>query len=218
MSIRRIDTGRGGLTAVLLALLAVAPACKTEEYWIGGGASAIAARTPSNDLEQIYYFGVFDPMEQLPPQVYRVRVRGQSSAISFMRFSSGWVRAELIDSLNASVAHDPESGRVTISRGESEKLAGIKPGRRLVLFGPEGYREAPADHRLVIVMGANPDKFFSAIDEGLATAARAQSAHNNAELQRVLLEAMREVKDEQAELAGLERDVALQVPVANEAS
>ena len=40
-------------------------------------------------------------------------------------------------------------------------------GRRLMMFGPEGFREAPRNHRLVVVMGSSPEKFFSAVDEAL---------------------------------------------------
>src|SRR6185436_10478783 len=50
---------------------------------------------------------------------------------------------------------------------DQSKLSSLKPGRRLMMFGPEGFREAPADHRLVIVMGANPKAFFEAIDTAL---------------------------------------------------
>jgi hypothetical protein len=39
------------------------------------------------------------------------------------------------------------------------------------MFGPEGFREAPRDHRLVIVMGSSPQKFFSAVDSALGLVA-----------------------------------------------
>ena len=43
----------------------------------------------------------------------------------------------------------------------------LPTGRKLVLFGPEGFRPVPKNHRLVIVMGSNPEEFFKAIDESL---------------------------------------------------
>src|SRR4051794_18904725 len=68
--------------------------------------TALLAVTPTNEIEQIYYLGVFDPQEQVPSTIYRIRVHGQSSALSNMRFGSGWVKAALIDSLNTSVHFD----------------------------------------------------------------------------------------------------------------
>ena len=55
---------------------------------VTGGVTLAGARTPSQDLEQIYYLGVFDPEEQLPPTFYRLTVRGQASAMSRTRPSS----------------------------------------------------------------------------------------------------------------------------------
>lgn len=52
------------------------------------GTTLLGARTPANEIEQIYYLGVFDPQEQLEPMVYRVRVHGQASPISGMKFGS----------------------------------------------------------------------------------------------------------------------------------
>src|SRR5690349_10039840 len=67
---------------------------------IGTGVGAII---PGHDIEQVYYLGSLDPQEQVPPALYRVRVRGQASIISWMSFGSGWVPADLIDSLGSSV-------------------------------------------------------------------------------------------------------------------
>ena len=39
-------------------------------------------------------------MEQVPPSVYRVRVKGQASFLSATKFASGWVPADLVDSLS----------------------------------------------------------------------------------------------------------------------
>ncbi len=78
------------------------------------GATVVGGHSPSNEIQQIYYLGVFDPHEQLPPTVYRVRVHGQASFISTTRFASGWVRADLIDSLGTSAAFDTKSGQLKI--------------------------------------------------------------------------------------------------------
>ena len=43
---------------------------------------------------------------------------------------------------------------------------------RMFTLGPEGVRESPRDHRLVIVMGSSADKFFEAIDQVLGDSAR----------------------------------------------
>jgi hypothetical protein len=130
---------------------------------IAGVATVVGARTPSHELEQVYYFGVFDPAGQMPPILYRIRVRGQSGAISDVRFASGWVPAPVVDSLGSRVEETgipAQAPRFILTRQTQD--------RRLVLFGPEGFREAPRDHRLVIVAGSNPDAFFRAVDEALA--------------------------------------------------
>jgi hypothetical protein len=43
-----------------------------------GIATGLGAMTPGHEIEQIYYLGSFDPQEQVPPALYRVRVRGQA--------------------------------------------------------------------------------------------------------------------------------------------
>ena len=131
----------------------------------------VLGNSPTSEIEQVYYLGVFDPQDQLPPMMYRVRVRGQSGALNQTNYASGWVRAEIIDSLATSVRFD-QTGNVKIDKPDDVSQT-ITTGRRLVMFGPEGFREAPKDHRLVIVMGASPEKFFQAVDEALGTVAQA---------------------------------------------
>jgi hypothetical protein len=46
------------------------------------------------------------------------------------------------------------------------------------MFGPEGFREAPRDHRLVVVMGSDPSVFFSAVDEALGSVAAVTQGTN----------------------------------------
>jgi hypothetical protein len=56
-----------------------------------------------------------------------------------------------------------------------------------MLFGPEGFREAPANHRLVIVMGSDPSAFFQGVDQALGIVAQAtQSANAGPEIERLL--------------------------------
>ena len=142
-------------------------------------AGLVAGSTPTTELEQIYYLGVFDPQDQVPPMLYRVRVRGQSGALNQTQFASGWVPASVIDSLSGQVGiglSGPEPGKVTVSPDNApEPRASIYDyQKRLILFGPEGFRESPQNHRLVIVMGSSPDKFFNAVDDALGTVAAAK--------------------------------------------
>jgi len=152
---------------LLTGFVTTGSTCSTSEI-IGStvGSTVGFGRTPSNDLEQVYYLGVFDPKEQIPSTIYRVIVRGQASAISQMDFGSGWVPAEMVDSLNTSIGFDPKTG---LSKKTSSSDSSIKDGRKLMLFGPEGFREAPENHRLVIVMGSSPENYFAAIDSALGT-------------------------------------------------
>jgi len=174
---------------------------------LGGLAVGYAGVTPTSNLEQVYYLGVFDPQEQLPPTVYRVRVRGQGSALNFTRYASGWVRAELIDSLSTVAKFDSkelDSGvKVTPSEPETKLLT----GRRLVMFGPEGFREAPKDHRLVVVMGSSPEKFFQAVDQALGNVAAATQGTGGQDLERGLFREILRLKSERERLDDLRADV-----------
>ncbi len=202
---------------VLLACWALS-ACSTEEI-IGGtiGATILGANSPSQEIQQIYYLAAFDPQGQLPPTVYRIRVHGQASFISFVRFASGWVPAKFIDSLGSDVSFGEEkSTAIEFDTAASDKLSKLTTGRRLMLFGPEGFREAPKDHRLVVVMGTSPDDFFAAIDESLGTIAQlraAQAQRDEADtmergnLDRAMFEALAHVKDQRNRLEALRREI-----------
>ena len=132
-----------------------------------------ASLSPSAELEQTYYLGSFDPRGQLPPAIYRVRVRGQSSILNATRFASSWVPAEVVDSLSGSLAIDAKGGKITIQRDESVKSSSLEgAGRRLMQFGPEGFREAPAGHRLVVIMGSDPQMVEQAFSEALGSVAQ----------------------------------------------
>jgi hypothetical protein len=163
------------------------------------GSSVLLGHTPTTNIGQTYYLGVFDPREQLPPTIYRIRVQGQASALSSTQFASGWVRADLVDSL---------SGRVNLDKGQisqsEDKDSQIRLNedrnelnRRLVMFGPEGFREAPKDHRLVIVMGSSPQTFFGAIDQALGVVAGVtQPSNAGPDVARAILTDLSRMREE----------------------
>lgn len=199
-----VQMGCSGLTTV-------------EKVTIGTAVTtAVGARSPTHEIEQIYYLGVFDPQEQLPPAVYRVRVHGQASFISFMRFASGWVRADLIDSLGTGIKFEGKEGDISITKGDEGMLSSLKTGRRLVMFGPEGFREAPKDHRLVIVMGSSPEEFFKAIDESIGVVSEVMEEQRNTKLSQELFEALAKIKSERERLAELKNDIKTDLPEQSE--
>jgi hypothetical protein len=203
-----------GLGVLLLAALSLG--CNgTMGAIIGGtiGVTLAGARSPSHEIEQIYYLGVFDPREQLPEAIYRITVKGQASIISFTRFASGWVPAAVIDSLGGKVklAATTDPNDLTISAAHADSVSQLNTGRRLVLFGPEGFREAPRDHRLVIVMGSSPEEFFRAIDTTLGTFAEVQLERDNADLQRALMTAMIQLRDDQRVFKDIELETVKEI-------
>lgn len=178
----------------------------------------LGVNSPSHELQQIYYLGAFDPQGQLPPTVYRIRVHGQTSFISLAKFASGWVPAPFIDSLTADVSFtSAKSSTIEVDKGASETLANLATGRRLMLFGPEGFREAPRNHRLVVVMESDPTEFFAAIDQSLAEIARLRAEQRQREeakqqtrddLGNDLVAALVHLRDERGALERLSREIA----------
>lgn len=188
---------RALLATFACAVLSSCGSAEKSLYAIAGGVLTGAA-TPGAEIEQIYYLGVFDPIEQLPETIYRVRVRGQASILSTTRFASGWVPAPLIDSLSSNVRFTSANGTdVTISRPDSDLQSRLPVGRRMVLFGPEGFREAPTDHRLVIVMGSDPDEFFEGMDQAIGAIGEAAQDGRSLELTKLLLEATYSLREDQ---------------------
>ncbi|MBC7771764.1 MAG: hypothetical protein H7210_04650 [Pyrinomonadaceae bacterium] len=186
--------------------LSFASGCGTTGAIVGGtiGGTAVGAFSPAQEIEQVYYVGVFDPEEQVqPPTIYRLTVRGQASAISRMKFGSGWVPAPLIDSLGSSLSGASKDDKFSITRPDTAHESRITTGRRMVLFGPEGFREAPKDHRLVIIMGHSPEDYFQAIDSALGEVALAQSEQHQSGMSKQLLQEMLNLRDEQARLTAL---------------
>lgn len=188
--------------AVLL-LISALQGCATTAQDVALGTSigtGVLARTPTNELEQIYYLGSFDPRGQLPPTIYRVRVHGQASAFSNVNFASGWVPAGVIDSLSTSIRFD-NNNNVSITNANDK--AGLDLHRRLMQFGPEGFREAPADHRLVIVMGADPSNYFNGIETALGQISQFDVTQENNELKMALLQELVRLHDAELELSRL---------------
>jgi hypothetical protein len=171
------------------------------------GATVLGAQAPSHEIEQIYYLGSYDPQGQLPPEIYRIRVHGQASFISRTNFASGWVRAGLIDSLGTTVGFQGKSGRATVDGADPNDNSAIKSLRKLVQFGPEGFREAPKDHRLVVVMGSNPEAFFEAVDTALGSVSAAQAEQRNGVLTGELFESLVGLKSERERLVELNHDL-----------
>lgn len=185
------------LFALLLSAAPWALGCSNTIASVAGGTvglTAVGAYVPAHEIEQIYYLGTFDPQGQIPPEFYRLTVRGQASIISNMRFGSGWVPAALVDSLGGRVELPGEGSKGEAAEGSEGRAASanrvdevdIEEGRGLVQFGPEGFREAPRDHRLVIVMGGDPSAFFEAIDVSLGNIARVQAVQRESTLSREL--------------------------------
>jgi hypothetical protein len=204
---RRAKTVAGAGLTLAGALLS---GCDTLQGNIALGAvvtTAYLAQAPTTEVTQIYYLGVFDPQDQVPPAVYRVRVKGQASWLSTTNFASGWVRAELVDSLGTTLSAPAQPGDAATIKKTEELQAKLRTGRRLVMFGPEGFREAPAEHRLVIVTGSSPEKYFEALDQVLGEVSGAIEGQRGSALNRQLLDALTALNGERTRLADLQRDL-----------
>ncbi|MBL3598858.1 MAG: hypothetical protein JMN25_03195 [gamma proteobacterium endosymbiont of Lamellibrachia anaximandri] len=207
-----------GFAAVFgaITLLSQMSGCATDAQSIALGAAVVTAyagRSPSNEIEQTYYLGVFDPQDQIPPTVYRVRVHGQASALSGVKFASGWVPAQVMDSLSTTSTFQKNGNRVTIDK-TGESYTSFETGRRLMLFGPEGFREAPADHRLVIAMGSSPEAFFNAMNESLGVLAQVTQSQGSSELRNLLFEALITTRSQREQVDDLIADAKQDMPEA----
>lgn len=192
--------------AVLMALSGCAAMSAKERAnaaiaLVGG---AVLSQTPNADLEQTYYLGSFDPQGQVPPAVYRIRVRGQSSLLSNVRFASSWVPAEVVDALTGSIEINTKDGRLDV-RKDGSISGGIANGRGLVMFGPEGFREAPRNHRLVIVMGSSPETVDQAFTSALGTVAKVRSGESTVTFDKGIIDLLASLGDEKLRLRELEQ-------------
>ncbi len=204
------------LVALCCGAMLLGAGCATPAQTAGlavGLTAAVGGVAPAQELEQTYYLGVFDPEEQLPPAMYRLTVRGQASFLSGMKFASGWVPAGLIDSLNTTISGTTDgSGGLQLSQPPTNQAVSLATGRRLTLFGPEGFRQAPRDYRLVVVMGADPQAFFGAIDRALGAISGVAVERGNVELQKKLFEALVTSSSSSQNLSRLKREVAEALP------
>ena len=176
---------------LMTCLVALFYSCSTPETIATGIVltGLAGANTPTSELEQTYYLGTFDPHGQIPPTIYRVRVKGQASVWDGVKFASGWVPAEFVDSLSSNISFTADkSGKLVLESGSTEN-AELSISRRMIQFGPEGFREVPSKHRLVIVMGSDPSSFFSAVDETLGSLSPAKQNEMKAEFNKALSEA-----------------------------
>ena len=174
-------TRRSMLVFCGICIACICSGCATpvETTALVGISTGLLGQAPADEIEQTYYLGIFDPQEQVPPMVYRVTVHGQASAMSFTRFASGWVPAQVADSLGTNFSFDTKNGGAFQQTGAAPTEPLLQTGRRLVLFGPEGFREAPRDSRLVIVMGQDPSSYFNAISQGLGEITKVQAETNS---------------------------------------
>jgi hypothetical protein len=182
---------------------------------VAGGATVTGAHSPDREIEQVYYLGVFDPRDQIPSSIYRVAVHGQASFISGVKFASGWVPAHFVDSLSSRIRFQAgdESGALTLTPAGTNEFGGLKQGRKLVLFGPEGFREAPKDHRLVLVMGASPKDYFEALDRAMGAAGRAMHGQFDEKTRANLQEQMRNAVAELARTEQFREDLKAEFPL-----
>ncbi len=151
----------GVLLTMFSSLLLTACHTATESTLLGVGlVTAFGGQAPTQEIEQIYYLGVYDPQQQIPEAVYRIRVHGQASVISFMRFASGWVPAKFVDSLNTSLGFQGATTQPTITTGDQAQTGELNVGRRLILFGPQGFRESAGGSAAGDYHGGESGGFF----------------------------------------------------------
>ncbi|MDP6544597.1 MAG: hypothetical protein QGH60_11445 [Phycisphaerae bacterium] len=212
---------------VVIAMITMIGGCDTTGAIVGGiiGVTVVGGVSPAHEVEQVYYLGIFDRQEQVPSTVYRVTVRGQASVMSNTKFASGWVPAEAIDTLNTHIGFDvnnpdkpavkittttqPAGGSTTTvtTTGKNAQDATFELGRRLMMFGPEGFRPAPKNHRLVIVMGASPKKFFNAVDSFLGDVTELRVARSSRSVKSTLFDAATKLQQQRRRLDSLNESV-----------
>jgi hypothetical protein len=191
------------LLALCVALSGCGALTIAQRNQVAGAIGAVgASMTPNADLEQTYYLGSFDPQGQVPPAVYRIRVRGQSSLLSTVRFASSWVPAEIVDALTGAIDINPKDGRLDV-KNDGAGVTGIANGRGMVTFGPEGFREAPRNHRLVIVMGTSPESVDQAFSSALGTVAKVRAGESTVTFDKGVVELLASLGSERLRLREL---------------
>lgn len=192
-------------------ILGMVVACQSPGQVAAGivAGTAIGGVIPGSGLEQTYYLGIYDPRDQVPQAFYRITVRGQASMINTQtRFASGWVPAALIDGLSSDVSAKLSGGPVEVSGSSLNVPELTDPVKRMFLLGPEGIRVSPGGHRLVIVMGSSPEKFFAAVDEALGTLSLVEVEEADRTTRDAITREYRRLQDEREELQALKLRVA----------
>lgn len=189
-------------TLLTCFLFSCASGEKNTQLAIGTSLLTAGTKFPSAEVYQVYYLGVYDPINQIPPTFYRITVRGQASFFSDMKFASGWLPAEAIDSLTQGVTfkQETQSPYAEISNG-GEKITSLR--RKFVLMGPEGVRENPDNHRLAIIMGASPKNFLAAVDSAMGEILQVNQIEQNSELRTKLTQALMQLAKNRNELSKL---------------
>lgn len=197
--------GARGLVALRWAAAASAwlllAGCTTVAQRAASSVVSVASVTPNADIQQTYYLGSFDPASQLPPAVYRIRVSGQSSVLNRTRFASGWYPAGVVDALNGNLSIDNKTGAVS-SSGAQDNNSSLE-GRGMVMFGPEGMREAPRNHRLVVIMGSSPEQVEQAFASALRSVATVRFGQSGAALDKQLFTRLTELASERDQLKAI---------------
>jgi len=200
--------------AVLAASMQLS-GCHTTAARVTGGVVAttiLGSRAVGSEMQQTYYLGVLDPQGQIPPQIYRLRVHGQGSVLGFTKFASGWVPAPIADSLGSRMEFEKDTANTNITAASSDTASNITAGRRLVMFGPEGFREAPKGHRLVIVMGSNPNAYFKGIEDALGNIAVVTAKQKDQALSEDLFKSLIKLNTERDSLSSMSKDLDLDIP------
>jgi hypothetical protein len=208
------------IMAVFVLACALLAGCRTQGQTTAliAGTAAWGAYAPSQEIQQIHYLGVFDPAEQVPPTVYRVRVRGQASFLCFTKFASGWVPAEVVDSLGKKIEFEGNGYGVSMTAVENAvPEAKLTPGKGLFVAGPEGFRPVPKNSRLVIMMGADASGFFEGIQTALGNVTAASLEKRDEDLNRLIFEALVSVKAERERLTDLQENIASDAYLEKEA-
>jgi hypothetical protein len=178
--------------------------CNLTPFEKGAVVVAGAAIAPSNEIEQIFYLGVFDSQSQVPQTIYRIRIHGQASMLNSMKFGSGWVKSDLIDSLTSQAEIVNQSNSLSGDNGKIfDEQLGIDSQRKLIAFGPEGFRVSPKNHRLVVVMGSSPDAFFSSVDRVLGEQSKVHNTAVSQELVRLLFDSLTSVNAQKKSLSSV---------------
>jgi hypothetical protein len=126
---------------------------------LGVLASVAVLASCASTVKETFYVGRFDPLTQLPEELYRFRLKGSSGCLSSVRFASGWLPAEMVDPLDTQLTISPK-GKVGVDAGDENNKAHVEAYRTMRLFGPEGFVEVPKDFRLCVIMGSDPGEFF----------------------------------------------------------